>query len=119
MTTSTHSPKIGVVGAGLIGRAWAMLFARAGLQVKIFDADAKALSACMGHIERLVQDMHAADLVQESLRAIVQRIKPVNTLAEECADVDLIQENINETVEAKIDMFFANGCAHTQRHVPC
>ena len=73
----------------------------------------------MGHIERLVQDMHAADLVQESPRAIVQRIKPVNTLAEVCADVDLIQENINETVEAKIDMFFANGCAHTQRHVPC
>ena len=105
MTTSNHSPKIGVVGAGLIGRAWAMVFARAGLQVKIFDADAKALSACMGHIETLVQDMRNADLVQENPSAIVQRIKPVNTLAEVCADVDLIQENIRETVEAKIDIF--------------
>ncbi|MEY3793242.1 MAG: hypothetical protein RLZZ521_570 [Pseudomonadota bacterium] len=105
MTTSTHPPKIGVVGAGLIGRAWAMVFARAGLQVKIFDADAKALSACMGHIETLVQDMRAADLVQENPSAIVQRITPVNTLAEVCADVDLIQENIRETVEAKIDIF--------------
>jgi len=116
MTTSTHPPKIGVVGAGLIGRAWAMVFARAGLQVKIFDADAKALSACMGHIETLVQDMRAADLVQENPSAIVQRITPVNTLAEVCADVDLIQENIRETVEAKIDIFIANGRAHTQRH---
>ena len=105
MTTSNHSPKIGVVGAGLIGRAWAMVFARAGLQVKIFDADAKALSACMGHIETLVQDMRNADLVQENPSAIVQRITPVNTLAEVCADVDLIQENIRETVEAKIDIF--------------
>ena len=49
--------------------------------------------------------MRAANLVQESLRAIVQRIKLVNTLAEECADVDFIQENINETVQAKIDIF--------------
>jgi 3-hydroxyacyl-CoA dehydrogenase len=59
----------------------------------------------MGHIETLVQDMRAADLVQENPSAIVQRITPVNTLAEVCADVDLIQENIRETVEAKIDIF--------------
>ncbi|MEI6718802.1 MAG: 3-hydroxyacyl-CoA dehydrogenase NAD-binding domain-containing protein, partial [Betaproteobacteria bacterium] len=77
MTTFTHSSKTGVVGAGLIGRAWAMVFARAGLQVKIFDADAKALSACMGHIETLVKDMHAADLVQESPANIIRRITPV------------------------------------------
>lgn len=105
MTTFTHSSKTGVVGAGLIGRAWAMVFARAGLQVKIFDADAKALSACMGHIETLVKDMHAADLVQESPADIIRRITPVSSLAEVCTDVDLIQENIRETVEAKIDIF--------------
>ena len=105
MTTFTHSSKTGVVGAGLIGRAWAMVFARAGLQVKIFDADAKALSACMGHIEALVKDMHAADLVQESPADIIRRITPVSSLAEVCTDVDLIQENIRETVEAKIAIF--------------
>jgi 3-hydroxyacyl-CoA dehydrogenase len=105
MKTFTHSSKTGVVGAGLIGRAWAMVFARAGLQVKIFDADAKALSACMGHIETLVQDMHGAELVHENPADIVRRITPVSSLAELCTDVDLIQENIRETLEAKIAIF--------------
>ena len=105
MKTFSHSSKTGVVGAGLIGRAWAMVFARAGLKVKIFDADAKALSACMGHIEMLVKDMHAADLVQENPADIVRRITPVSSLAELCTDVDLIQENIRETLEAKIAVF--------------
>src|SRR6266581_3038994 len=35
--------KIAVVGAGLIGRAWAMVFARAGHAVALYDADHKAL----------------------------------------------------------------------------
>ena len=99
MKTFTHSSKTGVVGAGLIGRAWAMVFARAGLKVKIFDADAKALSACMGHIETLVKDMHAADLVHENPADIVRRITPVSSLAELCTDVDLIQENITKKIK--------------------
>ena len=36
--------KIGIVGAGLIGRAWAMVFARAGHPVTMYDADACAMS---------------------------------------------------------------------------
>ena len=32
--------KIAIIGAGLIGRAWAMVFARAGHPVKLWDADA-------------------------------------------------------------------------------
>ena len=31
--------KIAIIGAGLIGRAWAMVFARAGHPVKLYDAD--------------------------------------------------------------------------------
>jgi 3-hydroxyacyl-CoA dehydrogenase len=44
-------------------------------------------------------------LVQESPADIIQRITPVSSLSEVCTDVDLIQENIRETVEAKIDIF--------------
>ena len=29
---------VAIVGAGLIGRAWAVVFARAGWQVRLFDA---------------------------------------------------------------------------------
>jgi L-gulonate 3-dehydrogenase len=96
---------VGVVGAGLIGRAWAMVFARAGLNVRIHDASAPALQACMGLIAELVSDMHANGLVDEPVAAIVNRITPVPTLEEACRDVVLVQENVKETVEAKIEVY--------------
>ena len=37
--------KVGLVGVGLIGRAWANVFARAGWQVRVWDADAPSLRA--------------------------------------------------------------------------
>jgi L-gulonate 3-dehydrogenase len=96
---------VGVVGAGLIGRAWAMVFARAGLQVKIHDASEPALQACMGLIADLVSDMHASGLVHEPVADILQRITPVSTLEQACRDVVLVQENVKETVEAKIEVY--------------
>ena len=96
---------VGVVGAGLIGRAWAMVFARAGVQVKIHDASASALQSCMGLIADLVADMHANELVHEPVATILGRITPVDTLQEACRDVVLVQENVKETVEAKIEVY--------------
>ena len=39
---------IGVVGVGLIGRAWSNVFARAGWDVSLFDADAGTLERAPG-----------------------------------------------------------------------
>lgn len=98
-------PTVGVVGAGLIGRAWAMVFARAGMNVKIHDASEPALQACMGLIADLVSDMHTNGLVHEPVTDILGRITPVRTLEEACRDVVLVQENVKETVEAKIEVY--------------
>ena len=38
-------PTVGIIGAGLIGRAWANVFARAGWDVRLWDPDAAALAA--------------------------------------------------------------------------
>jgi 3-hydroxyacyl-CoA dehydrogenase len=103
---SLVNPKVvGVVGAGLIGRAWAILFARAGLRVQMYDAVAQALDASMLEIEQLLQDMQRADLLVESPAVVLARIHPVASLADACRDAVLIQENIRETVEAKTEIF--------------
>ena len=39
--------KIGVIGAGLIGRAWSMVFARAGHDVALYDGVDAALPVAM------------------------------------------------------------------------
>ena len=110
---NSSSQIVGVVGAGLIGRAWAMVFARAGIQVKIYDASQPALAACMGLIADLVSDMHANALVHEPVADILARITPVATLEEACRDVVMIQENVKETVEAKIEVY-----AQMDRYAP-
>jgi len=103
---SLVNPKVvGVVGAGLIGRAWAILFARAGLRVQIYDAVEHALDAAMDEIAQLLQDMQRADLLIESPSVVLARIHPVASLADACRDAVLIQENIRETVEAKTEVF--------------
>ena len=40
--------KIAVIGSGLIGRAWAITFARAGYAVEMTDIDADALNRSVG-----------------------------------------------------------------------
>ncbi len=96
---------VGVVGAGLIGRAWAMLFAKAGMRVHIYDANPAVLDTCVIEIETLLQDMQAAELLHESVTTILARIVPVASLAQACCDAFLIQENVRETIPAKTEIF--------------
>ena len=68
--------KIAIVGAGLIGRAWAIVFARAGRQVALYDPDPLVVPAALETI-----GVNLADLVESGLIAdpaeTIQRIEPV------------------------------------------
>ncbi len=44
--------RVGVVGAGLVGTGWAIVFARAGLDVVVYDADAKRRGAIKAEIDQ-------------------------------------------------------------------
>jgi 3-hydroxyacyl-CoA dehydrogenase len=97
--------KVAVIGSGLIGRAWAIVFARAGVEVNIFDQNNEALSECLFLIKALLEDKLKYGLLQEEVSQILARIHPVQTLEEACQGVSLVQENIKETVEAKLALF--------------
>jgi 3-hydroxyacyl-CoA dehydrogenase len=43
--------KVAIVGAGLVGRAWAISFARGRHRVVLFDADDKAVASALGTVE--------------------------------------------------------------------
>ena len=55
--------RIAVVGAGLIGRAWAMVFARAGLEVRLWDKMPGVAEQALGLIAERLADLKAAGLV--------------------------------------------------------
>jgi len=100
-----NNQKVAVIGSGLIGRAWAIVFARAGLQVNIYDQSNEALKNCLQLTRNLLDDADKAGLIAESANDIISRIHPVSTLEEACDGVILVQENIRETVEAKLAVF--------------
>lgn len=66
--------RIAVVGAGLIGRAWAMVFARAGLEVRLWDKMPGVAEQALGLIAERLADLKAAGLVQEAPATIAARI---------------------------------------------
>ena len=47
--------KVAVIGSGLIGRAWAISFSRAGHDVALYDAVAGAADKALGFVDSLRQ----------------------------------------------------------------
>ncbi len=99
------SEKIAVIGAGLIGRAWAIVFARAGFQVALWDAAPQALQGCQQLLRENLADLAAHGLIAEPPQALLERIQPAASLAQALQDAILVQENVKETVEVKREIF--------------
>jgi L-gulonate 3-dehydrogenase len=89
-----------IVGAGLIGRAWAVVFARAGWQVRLFDAVATQLATARQLIAQSLADQEEAELLTDA-RGALARIVPCNTLSEALKDTEWVQENLPEEVSVK------------------
>src|SRR5712691_4830075 len=96
---------IAIIGAGRIGRSWAIVSARAGREVAIYDAHPESLSANLAALEASLEDLHAAGLIEEAPAAVLGRIKVVDSLKSAIAAADYVQENIGETVAAKREIF--------------
>ena len=97
-------PKIAVIGAGLIGRSWANVFARSGWDVALTDADAATLDAAPGLIRAGLDDLASHGLVADAAGAAA-RIRLARTLAEALEGAAFVQENLPERVEVKTAIF--------------
>lgn len=97
-------PIVAIIGAGLIGRSWAIVFARAGWQVRLTDTSAEALNAASGLVAAGLDDLATYGLVADPAAATT-RVQAAASLAEAVAGVDLVQENLPEVVELKRAVF--------------
>lgn len=97
-------PKAAMIGAGLIGRAWAGVFARAGWDVTIYDAAPGAVERACGLIAEGLEDLASLGLVKDP-KAAAARVRPVHDLADALVGADFVQENLPETVEVKREIF--------------
>lgn len=93
--------RVAVIGAGLVGRAWAIVFARAGLRVALYDDDAAARDRASKAIDASLTELQTAGLLTEVPAAVGARIESAASLADALRGATYIQENVTETVDAK------------------
>lgn len=93
---------VAIVGSGLIGRAWAIAFARGGWKVRLWDPVAEAPGQALAMIEGLLADLEAQDMLNGASAAAVRaRMRAAASLDEALAGAAWAQENAPEDVEVK------------------
>lgn len=97
----TQGRPVAIVGAGLVGAGWALVFARAGLTVRIYDSNPAISRASVPLIERQIADLTAFGLLSEPAEAILARLTVCATLAEAVSGAVYVQESILERTEVK------------------
>ncbi|MGR3250434.1 MAG: 3-hydroxyacyl-CoA dehydrogenase [Paracoccus sp. (in: a-proteobacteria)] len=92
------SRSIAVIGCGLIGRAWSIVFARAGCDVRLWDPVPAVRDALPGLLEATIQ-------VSGDDPDALQRIQIVDTLQDALAGAEWVQENGPEQLDIKRDLY--------------
>lgn len=95
---------IAIIGTGLIGQAWAIVFARGGCEVKLWDGDAAALERASGLIARQIEQLQDERLLDDAA-AVTARIRSCGELAQALQGADYVQENLPEVLDIKKDIF--------------
>ena len=93
---------IGVVGAGLMGHGIALVFARAGLTVRVHDPAPGALDELK---DRVAASMEAIGCGRAAIDEALDRIAACPGLADAVADADLVVEAVPEKLDLKRSVF--------------
>jgi 3-hydroxyacyl-CoA dehydrogenase len=95
------SGTVAIVGAGLVGAGWAVVYARAGLKVKVFDANPEITRKSIPLIAGQLAGLHRHGLIEHDPAIILSRITTASTLAEAVDGVAYVQESVLERVDVK------------------
>jgi len=101
-----------IIGAGLIGRSWAMVFARADWRVRLYDSVPAQLEAAATFLAASLAEPQGHGFVADPAAARA-RIEYTPDLPAAVSTADWVQENLPESLEHKRDVFAA-----LDRHAP-
>jgi len=95
---------IACVGAGLVGCAWAVVFAKAGFRVSMHDSDASVLSAASRRIRQQLGALSDHGLLGEPADDVADRVSIAASLKDAVNGAIYIQESILERVDLKREL---------------
>ncbi|MGY6499238.1 MAG: 3-hydroxyacyl-CoA dehydrogenase [Microcella sp.] len=94
-----------VVGAGSIGVAFAVLFARAGFQVRIWDAVPEALPRALEELDSRLALLAERGMLVEPPAEILDRVSAHDILFDAVRGAELVQECAPEQLAIKKELF--------------
>jgi len=97
---------VAIIGAGIMGHALAIVFAKGGLEVFLTDIDRGKLDQARNLIKSYLEFSFSQGLVEESSETILGRIKTEITWESFARKTDFIIEAIIEDVKAKRELFY-------------
>jgi L-gulonate 3-dehydrogenase len=98
--------KIALVGLGLVGRAWAVSFARAGHEVSIWDERAEAVDEALAFVNKVLPELDAHELLNgEAALNVRARMRRAQSFEEALEGASHVQENTPEDLETKRRVF--------------
>ncbi|KAM4859772.1 lambda-crystallin homolog [Thomomys bottae] len=104
---SSEAGGVVIVGSGLIGRSWAMLFASGGFKVKLYDIEQQQITNALENIRKEMKSLEQSDSLKGSLTAEQQLslISGCANLTQAVEGAVHIQECVPENLELKRKIF--------------
>jgi L-gulonate 3-dehydrogenase len=97
---------IACIGAGTVGRAWAVVFARAGHQVRLYDLlEGEAAGRARSGARKTLELFAENGMLDEPVEAVLDRIVPVVSIAKAVDSAVYVQESVREDADTKRQVF--------------
>ncbi|XP_064027679.1 lambda-crystallin homolog isoform X3 [Pogoniulus pusillus] len=102
-----ESSHVAIIGSGLIGRSWAMLFTAEGFKVKLYDIAQQQLTSALESIRKQMKELEESGFLKGSLSAEQQLslISVCTDLKTAVEGATFIQECTPENLELKKKIF--------------
>jgi L-gulonate 3-dehydrogenase len=91
---------VAVIGAGLVGAGWAIVFARAGLDVRVYDANRGATNSALSLIADQLKELSSFGLIDHP-DEVAARVTPAYQLADAVHGAAYAQESVLELMDVK------------------
>lgn len=98
--------KIAIVGTGLVGRAWSIVFARAGCETVLFDPIDGVAANALQLIRQSLPDLQGADLLGgQSTDDVLSKLSVAESIADALDGCAHVQESAPERVDTKRELY--------------
>ncbi|XP_046847700.1 lambda-crystallin homolog [Xenia sp. Carnegie-2017] len=101
--------KVAIIGSGMIGKSWSVLFCRAGYEVYLYDIDEKQVDSGLSGILESLKEFESKGLLKNSfIKSADDAFKLVHGCLDLAKTVDgaiYVQENAPENVNIKKKVF--------------